>query len=88
MEIYRLTYTELPKPSKELQAFMAKYFQEHDTGDEGIIAGIDSNTIEDMIDTCGMTDAMAEELRAWWKKVSPYGGCGFDIQILRADVIN
>ena len=82
MKIFRLEYKELPKPSKGLLAFMAEYFSEHDTGGEGIIAGIGEDVVADMLEVLDEGDKRAEELKAWWRKVSPYGGGGFDIQIL------
>jgi len=83
MKLFRLEYTELPGLSEGLLAFMAEYFQEHDTGGEGIIARIDNEIVADMILFFeNENDKRIQELLDWWKQFQCVPEEGFDIQIL------
>lgn len=90
MKIYRLNYEKLTPLPKDVLDFLVKYYEEHDTGDNGIIAHLDDAAIEDMEDTVfvamGEKDqtAIIEKLKGWWE--FEFSGRerneGIDIQIL------
>jgi len=89
MQLYRLNYEKLVL-SDDIVEFLAEYFEEHDTGDNGIIAHLDDAAIEDMGDmmfksyTEEEQAKIIEKLKRWWK--FEFSGRerneGIDIQIL------
>jgi hypothetical protein len=89
MEIYRLSYEELSL-DEDILKFLARYYEEHDTGDNGIIAHLDDDAIEDMGDTAfpGIDEKtqanIIERLKGWWlfEFSERERKEGFDIQIL------
>jgi hypothetical protein len=89
MELYRLSYEKFPLPEDVLK-FLARYFEEHDTGDNGIIAHMDDAAVKDMADTV-FADISEEEqgfiikkLIGWWlfEFSERERNEGIDIQIL------
>lgn len=89
MEIYRLSYEKFVLP-EDILKFLAKYYEEHDTGDNGIIAHLDDAAIKDMADMVfdGISEveqaAILDRLKGWW--MFEFSGRerneGIDIQIL------
>jgi hypothetical protein len=87
--MYRLNYEKLVPP-KEAIPFLVEYFNEYDTGDNGIIAHMDDAAIEDMADMVfqSFTEqeqaAILKELKDWWEFEFSMRerNEGIDIQIL------
>jgi len=86
MKLFRLEYQELPGLSDGVLELLADYFSEHDTGGEGIIASIDDNVVEDILNwlDCHGNDEAIASLKKWWEDgFSPTTRKkGFDFQLL------